>query len=175
MRVSLADCHVASVTLLFMRRSSGNFEVVSKEYGESFDRLDRELAVLERRASDRLCNWRVLLALPPKLELELSNLSFFDPSKDPLMLPSPEMVLLRRLFAGDPGDRPRMVFDTLSLSNKSLGAALISMLSRICDTSVGVMPITLAYPAADPYFLFMYSMVLCIVWALEAITSSLVK
>lgn len=131
----------------------------------SLVRLDIEPRVLDRRAIDRLCNWRVLLALllPVVDKLEVSNLSFLDPSKDPFTVPSPETVLLRRLFAGEPGDRPRTPCEMLSRSSKSLGAALISILSRICDTSDGVMPITFTYPAADPYFLFMYSMVLCMV------------
>jgi len=52
---------------------------------------------------------------------------------------------------------------------------LISMFKRMAETSDGVMPMTFTYPAADPYFRFMYSIVLCIVCALEAMTPSLVR
>ena len=51
----------------------------------------------------------------------------------------------------------------------------MSMFSLMADTSEGVSPMVLTYPAAEPYFLFMYSMVLCIVCALDAITPSLVR
>ena len=137
--------------------SSGSFDAVSKGLAASLDR-DRVLKVLERRDRDRLCK---CLVLPPLLDrLALSNLSLIDPFG---VLWSPEYVLLCKLFVGEVGARPRCVLERLSLSSKSLGAALINMFSLICDTSDGVMPITLTYPAAEPYFLFMYSIVLCIV------------
>ena len=166
--MSLACYHLVSDTLLLIKISSGSFDVVSKGLEGSLDRLDKTLKVLDRRDRDLLCKWRVLLPLPPPLpdKLALSNLSFLLPFIDPSRAPSPEYVDLCRPnpFEGEPNlRRPRSVLERLSLSSRSLGAALMSMLSRICDTSEGVMPMAFTYPAAEPYFLFMYSMVLCMV------------
>ena len=173
--MSLAWYHRVSDTLLLIKMSSGNLDVVSKGLEGSLDRLDKTLKVLDRRDRDLLCKWRVLLPLPPPLpdkppplpdKLALSNLSFLLPFIDPSRAPSPEYVDLCRPnpFEGEPNlRRPRSVLERLSLSSRSLGAALMSMLSRICDTSEGVMPMAFTYPAAEPYFLFMYSMVLCMV------------
>lgn len=119
-----------------MRMSSGSFDIVSKGLAPSLDR-DIVLKVLDRRDKDRLCKCLVLFPLPDRLAL--SNLSFTDPFK----VLSPEYVLLCKLFVGEVGGRPRCVLERLSLSSRSLGAALINMFSLICDTSDGVMPITL--------------------------------
>lgn len=128
------------------------------------------LNVFDRLVRDLLCRFLPLLDVG-----EEADASCVDPLSK---VPSPEYVLLDRfslLLWAEIEPRPRRLPVRLSLSSRSLGAALISMFNRIAETSEAVMPQIFTYPAAEPYFLFMYSIVLCIVAALEAITPSLVK
>ncbi len=125
---------------LLIMMSSGCFDTVSRRPVPSLERRDKVLKVFDRLVRDRLFKFLGAFELlePPRV----SNLSGAEPL---LKLPSPEYVLLCRLFLllwGDTKPLPRRLPVKLSLSSRSLGAALISMFSRIADTSEGVMPMT---------------------------------
>ena len=93
------------------------------------DLLERVLKVFDLRDRERLCRCRVCFPpLDPPERLPVSNLSFVA---DPFGVPSPEYVRLCMLLDGELSLRPRSELDRLSLSSRSRGAALMSILRRM--------------------------------------------